>query len=202
MSGASWLNEPSSPTHRPPTTVFLDRDGVINRKPPEGDYIERWEQFEFLPGAIEALAALSSAGIRTIVVTNQRGVALGRMAMSDVDGIHRRMQAELADHGAECDAVLVCPHDKDACDCRKPGLGLFLQAQELMPDIEMSRSVLIGDKATDMLAGHAVGCRSFLVGDESALEEILAQHPGLRVEGRASTLFEVVTECIGVAPDR
>jgi D-glycero-D-manno-heptose 1,7-bisphosphate phosphatase len=96
------LNEPSSPTHRPPTTVFLDRDGVINRKPPEGDYVERWEQFEFLPGAIEALALLAAAGIRAVVVTNQRGVALGRMTLGDLDDIHRRMQAELEIGRASC----------------------------------------------------------------------------------------------------
>jgi D-glycero-D-manno-heptose 1,7-bisphosphate phosphatase len=184
--------------HRPPTTVFLDRDGVINRKPPEGDYVERWEQFEFLPGAIAALAALSSAGIRTIVVTNQRGVALCRMTMADVDEIHRRMQAELAAHGAECAAVLVCPHDKGTCDCRKPGLGLFLQAQALMPEIEMSRSVVIGDSATDLLAGYRLGCPSFLVGDATALARILAEHRYVRVAGLASSLLDVVTLRLGL----
>jgi D-glycero-D-manno-heptose 1,7-bisphosphate phosphatase len=193
------LSEPSSPMHRPPTTVFLDRDGVVNRTPPEGDYVERWEEFEFLPGAIEALELLAAAGIRTVVVTNQRGIALGRMTMADVDEIHRRMQAELAAHGAACAAVLVCPHDREACECRKPGVGLFLQAKELIPAIDISRSVVIGDKATDLLAGYRLNCPTFLVGDATALAGILTEHPHLRVAGRGSTLLEVVNKCLGVA---
>jgi D-glycero-D-manno-heptose 1,7-bisphosphate phosphatase len=181
-----------------PTTVFLDRDGVINRKMPSGSYVETWEQFEFVPGAIEALRLLAAARIRAVVVTNQRGVALGRMTMASVDEIHRLMQAELTSNGAQCAAVLVCPHEEGACDCRKPGLGLFRQAQQLIPEIDLNRAAVVGDSATDLLAGNSLGCASFLVGDETRLAEVLADHPDLRVACWAPSLIELVTRCLGL----
>ena len=184
---------------RLPTTVFLDRDGVINRKMPSGAYVQRWEQFEFLAGAIEALQLLRAVRIRTVVVTSQRGVALGQMTMADVDEIHRRMQAELGLNQASCSAVLVCPHQDGMCDCRKPGIGLFRQAQALMPGIDLGSSAVIGDSTSDLLAGNRLGCLSFLVGDEGRLAHILAEHPDLRVECSAPTLLEVVARCLGLA---
>ena len=184
--------------HRLPTTVFLDRDGVINRKMPEGAYVERWEQFEFLPGAVEALELLAGAGIRAVVVTNQRGVTLGRMTMAAVDEIHRRMQAVLAARQAQCAAVLVCPHEEGECDCRKPRLGLFRQAQALMPEIDISRSVVVGDSASDLLAAAALGCPSYLVADEADVATILAEHPGLAIRGWGPSLQDVVASCLGL----
>ena len=192
------MNEPFSPMPLRPTTVFLDRDGVINRKMPAGAYVERWEQFEFLPGAIEALSLLRGAAIRTVVVTNQRGVALGRMTIADVDDIHGRMQTALAASAAQCDAVLVCPHDEGSCGCRKPGLGLFVQAQALIPEIDLDRAAVVGDSATDLIAANRLGCPSFLVGDEHALVKILVGHPDLSVAGRAPSLLSVVTDCLGL----
>jgi len=185
--------------HRLPTTAFLDRDGVINWKRPSGSYVETWEQFEFLSGAIDALRLLAAARIRVVVVTNQRGVALGRMTMARVDEIHRLMQAELTSNVAQCAAVLVCPHEEGTCDCRKPGLGLFLQAQALMPEIDFGSSVVIGDSASDLLAGNRLGCPSFLVGDETRLAEVLAEHPDIQIAGWAPSLFELVTSCLGLA---
>jgi histidinol-phosphate phosphatase family protein len=184
--------------HRLPTTVFLDRDGVINRKRPSGSYVETWEQFQFLPGAIEAIRLLSAAQIRVVVVTNQRGVALGRMTIADMDDIHRQMQDELEANMAHCSAVMVCPHEKGTCDCRKPGVGLFRQAQVLMPDIEIGRAVVIGDSASDLRAGNTIGCASFLVGDEAQLCSILLTHPTLRIECWAPSLLDVVVRCLGL----
>jgi D-glycero-D-manno-heptose 1,7-bisphosphate phosphatase len=184
--------------HRLPTTVFLDRDGVINRKMPEGAYVERWEQFEFLPGAVEALELLAAAGIRAVVVTNQRGVALGRTTMAAVDEIHGRMQAALAARHARCAAVLVCSHEEGECDCRKPRLGLFRQAQALMPEIDISRSVVVGDSASDLLAAAALGCPSYLVAEEADVATILAEHPGLAIRGWGPSLQDVVASCLGL----
>jgi D-glycero-D-manno-heptose 1,7-bisphosphate phosphatase len=192
------LKGPSFPMHRLPTTVFLDRDGVINRKMPSGSYVESWEQFEFLPGAIDALRLLVGAGIRVVVVTNQRGVALGRMSIEAVEEIHRRMQGELAMNRAECAAVFVCPHEEGTCDCRKPGLGLFRQAQALMPEIDFESSSVIGDSASDLIAGGRLGCEGYLVGDESRHADLLAAHPNLRVACAAPTLLNVVTDCVGL----
>ncbi len=191
-------SEPYSQMHRLPTTAFLDRDGVINRKMPSGDYVKTWAEFEFLPGAIEALRRLKAAGIRVVVVTNQRGVALGRMTMADVDGIHARMQAELAAHDAAADLVLVCPHEKGACDCRKPELGLFRQAQDLMPEIDFETSVVVGDSASDIVAGNSLGCASYLVADEPRRDRILAENPEIRIAGWAPSLLDLVAGELGL----
>ena len=100
--------------------VFLDRDGVINRKMPEGAYVTQWSQFEWLPGAIEAIARLRSMGLKIFVVTNQRGVARQLYTIAELEQIHRIMQSELAQRGAPFDAIYYCPHDRGECRCRLP----------------------------------------------------------------------------------
>ena len=104
----------------PLKTVFLDRDGIINRKLPEGEYASSWERFTLLPGVFEAIARLNRAGLRVVVVTNQRGIALGKYTVSDVESIHRKLQLTLAPSGAHIDGFYFCPHDKAECNCRKP----------------------------------------------------------------------------------
>jgi D-glycero-D-manno-heptose 1,7-bisphosphate phosphatase len=140
-------------------TAFLDRDGTINVKAPEGEYVTSPADFRYLPGAEDAIRLLAGAGWRVVVVTNQRGIALGRMTAGVVDEINRTLlELPVA-------AVYVCPHEKGACDCRKPGTGLFLQAQRDFPEIEFARSVVIGDAPSDIAAGEALGCRTILVGE-------------------------------------
>jgi D-glycero-D-manno-heptose 1,7-bisphosphate phosphatase len=139
-------------------TAFLDRDGTINVKPPDHEYVTSPAEFHYLPGAEEAIRLLAETGWRVVVVTNQRGIALGRMTAEAVDRIHRvLMELPVA-------AVYVCPHEKGMCDCRKPGTGLFLQAQRDFPEIEFAHSVVIGDAPSDIAAGEALGCRTILVG--------------------------------------
>jgi D-glycero-D-manno-heptose 1,7-bisphosphate phosphatase len=139
--------------------AFLDRDGTINIKAPEAEYVTSPEQFEFLPGAEEAVRMLDAAGWLVVVVSNQRGVALGRMTLDQVGRINDRM-SHLPIAG-----VYVCPHERGACDCRKPATGLFEQARADFPEIEFARSVMIGDAESDMLAGQAIGASTFLVGE-------------------------------------
>lgn len=139
--------------------AFLDRDGTINVKAPEGDYITTPERFAFLPGAEEAVRLMADTGWKVLVVTNQRGVALGRMTMDDLAAVNARM-AHLPVSG-----VYVCPHERGVCDCRKPGTGLFLQAQAEFPEIAFDRSVVIGDSESDLAAGRAIGARVVLVGE-------------------------------------
>ena len=186
-------------------TVFLDRDGTINVLFPH-DYVKRWDEFEFLPGAATAVARLKDAGFRLVLVTNQRGVALGGMTSDDVAEIHRRMAEEI---GVELDGVFVCTHDLDSCDCRKPGVGLFLHAQRDMPEIEFARSVIVGDSAFDMEAGRRLGLRLVLVGDadagdvdarvdtlEAAAEEIL-RRTGRTAPGRRDVSAGAPSEASG-----
>ena len=103
--------------------VFLDRDGVINRKLPEGRYVTRWEEFELLPGVAETIAGWNRLGRRVILVSNQRGVALGLMTETELQRIHDRLRAQLARDGARLDAIYYCPHHRDECECRKPRTG-------------------------------------------------------------------------------
>jgi histidinol-phosphate phosphatase family protein len=97
-------------------TVFLDRDGTINVKPPEGDYVKPWDEFEFLRGAATAVRELFDAGLRVVIVTNQRGIARGLMKEEDLADIHARMVAAIGRDVPICH----CPHDEGECDCRKP----------------------------------------------------------------------------------
>jgi len=138
-------------------TAFLDRDGTINIKAPEGSYIRSWDGFHLLPGAAEAILRLNRAGVRVLVVTNQRGVALGQFTMADVDTIHKRLQEELKSIGARVDGFYVCPHEKNACDCRKPLTGLFRQARQDFPEISGESSVMVGDSLSDVEFGKRAG---------------------------------------------
>jgi D-glycero-D-manno-heptose 1,7-bisphosphate phosphatase len=148
--------------------VFLDRDGVINRKAPEGEYIAHWSEVEILPGVEEAIAALNRAGRRVMVVSNQRGIALGLYTAADVDAIHIKLQEHLAGFGAHIDAFYFCPHDEGECDCRKPGTGMFLRAFRDFPDAKANNSVMMGDSISDIEAARALGMRSiFIRGDQS-----------------------------------
>lgn len=147
------------------TTIFLDRDGVINHKL-DNTYVKSWFEFEFIPQTKEALRLLSEAGYRLIIVTNQRGVALGLMNSAEVEDIHTRMLAELEEAGAKISAVYYCPHEKGQCDCRKPEVGMFLQAQKDFPAIDFTDAVMIGDSLSDMEAGATLGCRNILIGED------------------------------------
>ena len=147
-------------------TVFLDRDGVLNRKLPEDQYVTGWKYFELLPGVPEAIAQLNQAGLRVLVVTNQRGIALGLYTAADVEHIHSQLQAVLAKSGAHIDGFYFCPHDKQQCNCRKPLPGLFEQAQVQFPEIESATSLVIGDSLSDIEFGRNLDLTTvFIEGD-------------------------------------
>ena len=143
--------------------VFLDRDGVINRKSPEGKYVQRWEDFHLLPGVEKAIADLNKAGCRIIVVTNQRGVALGKYSHTDVETIHENLQKHLAKQGSHIDAFYYCPHDSGQCHCRKPAPGLILQAFRDFPDANANNSIMIGDSLSDIEAAHRVNMPAIFI---------------------------------------
>ncbi len=173
-------------------TVFLDRDGVINRKRPEGDYVKRWEEFEFLPQAPEALRLLKEAGLQLIIVTNQRGIACGLMTERDLQEIHRRMLGELALFQVSVDAIYYCPHEEGTCGCRKPRDGLFRQAQRDFPDIDFASSAVIGDSLTDMEVGTRLGCWTILIADQASKEKLYreAVTKVIRIDAVVSSLYE------------
>ncbi len=140
--------------------VFLDRDGVINRKPPEGQYVTRWEDFHFLPGVVESIALLNQAGFSVIVVTNQRCVAKGFITIADIEKMHKLMSDSLARAGAALDGVYYCPHEKEPlCNCRKPAPGMLIEAARAH-EISLINSWMIGDSDIDIEAGKNAGCKT------------------------------------------
>jgi D-glycero-D-manno-heptose 1,7-bisphosphate phosphatase len=158
-------------------TVFLDRDGTINRKAPEGDYVRSPDALVLLDGAAAAIARLRSAGARVVVVTNQRGVALGRMSLADLAGVHQQLQLELATAGAQVDAIYSCPHEVGSCDCRKPAPGLFLQAVDDDPLIDLGGSAIVGDSLSDIEAGNRFGMVTVLLRDAPQAPDQSAVRP-------------------------
>jgi len=140
--------------------AFLDRDGVINRKPPEGRYVTCWDEMHFLPDVALAIAQLNHAGFRVIVVSNQRCVAKGLVAAADLDSMHLQMCDALAGGGALIDGVYYCPHEKQPpCGCRKPAPGMLLDAAR-HHEIDLAASWMIGDSEKDVEAGRNAGCKT------------------------------------------
>ncbi len=144
-------------------TVFLDRDGVLNEKIAEGDYVTCWARFRLLPGVVDAIGRLNRAGRRVIVVSNQRGIALGLYTIADVEAIHASLQHLLEADGAHVDAAYFCPHDKNECNCRKPRTGLFERAAAEFPNIEAATSIMIGDSLSDIEFGRRLGMACIFV---------------------------------------
>jgi D-glycero-D-manno-heptose 1,7-bisphosphate phosphatase len=150
--------------------AFLDRDGVINRKAPEGQYVTRWEEMKFLPGACEAIRLLNNAGFLVVVVSNQRCVAKGLITTEELDSLHAQMRNEFAAAGATIDAIYYCPHEiQPPCGCRKPRAGLLLDAAR-RHNVDLAGSWMIGDSGRDVQAGRSAGCRTVrLIGDGKSI---------------------------------
>ena len=145
--------------------VLLDRDGVINRRVPNG-YVTRWEGFEFLPGALDGLRLLERGGYAAIVVSNQACVGKGLVTPATLGDIDRRFVAEVEKHGGRIHASYYCPHrDEDRCGCRKPEPGLLLEAQSRHGFIP-GETFLVGDSESDLRAAHAAGCRAILISQD------------------------------------
>ncbi len=150
-------------------TIILDRDGVLNRKPAQGQYVRHWQEFEWLPGAREALRLLKVLGYRVIVVSNQAGIARGMMTETDLALIHEQMRVEAAETGGTIDSIYYCPHGwDDGCECRKPKPGMLYQAQRDW-HLDLTRTYFIGDDPRDREAGESAGCPWALVSDEAPL---------------------------------
>lgn len=144
-------------------TVFLDRDGTLNR---EVGFVTGPERLETLPHARAALQRLHDAGFRLVVVTNQSGIARGLYSERDLAAVHARLHREL---GELPEAYLHCPHHPEGgggygseCACRKPAAGLLHQARELL-GVEFAGSVLIGDSARDVLMARGLPLRTILL---------------------------------------
>ena len=143
--------------------VFLDRDGVINRKAPEGEYVIRWQDMHFLSGVAQGIALLNQAGFLVVLVSNQRCVAKGLISAHDLELLHRRMQSELAAAGGIINSMYYCPHELEPrCECRKPAPGMLLAAARDHA-IDLAASWMVGDSDHDVEAGRTAGCKTVLL---------------------------------------
>ncbi|MGY5146757.1 MAG: D-glycero-alpha-D-manno-heptose-1,7-bisphosphate 7-phosphatase [Candidatus Nitrosopumilus sp. bin_7KS] len=148
--------------------VFLDRDGVINKK--KDDYVKSWEEFEFLDDVDKALKLFSEHGIKIIIVTNQSIINRKIIPEEKLKLIHQRMENILKVKGITIDGIFYCPHKPDEyCDCRKPKPGLIKKALECF-DLLPENCVLIGDSKTDVEAGNAIGVTSYLLKNQSLFD--------------------------------
>ena len=144
--------------------VFLDRDGTLNV---EKHYLHRYEDWEWIPGSLDAIRSLNELGFDVIVVTNQAGVARGYYGEDDVRRLHARIDVDLAASGGRVTAYYFCPHhpdygDRTDCLCRKPRPGMLLQAAH-EHGLDLARSWMVGDRESDMEAARRCGVRPLLV---------------------------------------
>jgi len=176
------------------STIFLDRDGVINEN--RADYVKSWSEFRFLPGSREAIARLTRAGHRLVVCTNQAGVARGMLSIEVVHEIHRRMVDAVGEMGGKIEKVYFCPHGKDeGCPCRKPRPGMLLRAcNELGLDVH--DAVFIGDSMSDIRAGLALGIHTVLVLSGLGLEQLSLYYHEVKGPFRISVDLKHAAELI------
>ena len=175
--------------------VILDRDGTINAD--RDDYVKSVEEWEPLPGALEAIARLNHAGWHVVIATNQSGLGRGLFDMATLNAIHARLHESLARVGGRIDAIFFCPHAAtDTCVCRKPLPGLFEQIG-LRYNVDLKNVATLGDSLRDLQAGAAVGCQTHLVRtgkagalDAQGLAHLLAQVPGTQVHDDLAAFAE------------
>ncbi len=149
--------------------IFLDRDGVINKRQPVGDYVKNWKEFKFLPTVFDALALLKKHNYEIYIISNQAGVGRGLMTDVDVFNIHKEMERELKEHGISINGIYHCPHRADeGCFCRKPKPGMFIRAA-VDYQIDLPRAAFVGDDPRDGEAGAAAGCRTVLMKSDGDL---------------------------------
>ncbi|MFN2116622.1 MAG: D-glycero-beta-D-manno-heptose 1,7-bisphosphate 7-phosphatase [Candidatus Promineifilaceae bacterium] len=135
--------------------IFLDRDGVIIEN--RADYVRSWMDVEFIPGAIEALVRLSTMPYKIVVVTNQSAVGRGIITIEEVEMINEQIMNAIRQKGGRVDAYYLCPHaPEEECSCRKPEPGMLLAAADDL-QIDLQKSIMVGDALTDIQAGKRAG---------------------------------------------
>jgi D-glycero-D-manno-heptose 1,7-bisphosphate phosphatase len=159
---------------------------------PEGSYVTAWADFRVLPGVPEAVARLNRAGLRVIVVSNQRGIALGLYSEADVAAIHAKLQDSLRVQAAHVDAFYFCPHDKEQCNCRKPLPGMFEQAMRDFPEITASTSAMVGDSLSDIEFGKRLGMRTVFIDGGAEQRKAGADQAAELADGRFASLQDAV----------
>lgn len=152
------------------TTLFLDRDGVINHK--IDGYVQYFSEFNFIDGVLESISALTDYFDRIIIVTNQQGIGKRLMTEKELVELHLQMVKEIEKNGGKIDKIYYCPHLASlGCNCRKPNPGMLLNAKRDFKDIIFENSVLLGDSDTDIVAAETVGVKAIKVSPEYTLTQ-------------------------------
>ena len=157
---------------KPKKILLIDRDGILNKKAPKGDYVTAWEDFVFLSKNVKGLRMLAEAGYEFIVISNQAGIARGMVTWEAVDNINQQMKKELEGKGIPVLDVLVCPHHWDeGCFCRKPNPGMFFKASRDWL-FRLDKTFYIGDDPRDCQAACNAGCGSVFIGEKDEVEAL------------------------------
>ena len=158
---------------KPKKTILLDRDGVINKKPLKGEYVKNWKEFEFLPGAIDALKFLTKNEYEIIIISNQAGIGRGLMTEEDLKEIHGKFLEVCKKEKINIKGIYYCPHDwDDGCFCRKPKPGMLFKAASDY-HFDLTKTIFIGDDRRDEQAGKAADCKAILLKDGQNLLAIV-----------------------------
>ncbi len=161
-------------------TLFLDRDGVINKRIVDG-YVLNWSMFEWLPGSKEAIVSFADKFRRIVVVTNQQGIGKGLMSEEDLNAIHDNMREEIHLAGGRIDGIFFCPDlAQDDPACRKPNIGMFKNAQRVFPGIDASKSIMAGDSVSDIAFGKNASMITVGIETEKVLEDADFHFPDLK----------------------
>ncbi len=154
-------------------TLFLDRDGVINKKL-DNDYVKHWIEFEFIEGVLDALKYFNSFFGKIVVVTNQQGIGKRLYRIEDLEIIHKNMVYEIDYHGGRIDRVYFSPHlHSENHPTRKPGIGMALKAKEDFPEIDFMKSIIIGDSLSDMEFGRKTGMKTIYISEKKITHEMI-----------------------------
>jgi histidinol-phosphate phosphatase family protein len=150
-------------------SLFLDRDGVINRRL-IGDYVKHPAEFIFLPGVLEAIKKASEIFGKIVVVTNQQGIGKGLYTADDLMLVHNEMVKEINKHGGRIDAVYFAPAlASENSTLRKPATGMAMQAKAEFPEIDFKKSVMIGDSASDIVFGKTLGMYTVFICEDNQI---------------------------------
>jgi histidinol-phosphate phosphatase family protein len=160
---------------KPKKILLIDRDGVINKKAPKGEYINKWKDFEWIPETRTAMIHLAKEGFKFIVISNQAGIARGMVEHSELNRIHHKMKGDLINNGVDIIDIYFCPHNWDeGCLCRKPNPGMLLQASKEHL-FRLDKTLFIGDDPRDCQAAERAGAKSVFVGDDKDLKGLLSE---------------------------
>ncbi len=152
--------------------ILIDRDGVINKKAPRGEYITKWEDFEWIEETREAMKYLAKKGFKFIVISNQAGVARGMVKNGELERMHKNMKNELQKECVEISDIYVCPHHwEEECFCRKPNPGMLFQASKEHL-FRLDKTLFIGDDPRDCQTAEKAGCNSIFIGKEAELKNL------------------------------